>query len=310
MLAALWLAAGAAAAQDYPNRLLRFIVPNTPGSTQDTLARTMGNEMSRLLGQPIVVENKPGADSTIGYEYVAKTAPADGYTLASVNVTGLASLPATSRDLRFDPLKDLPPVIGIGESRFVLASAASLPWKTLPELVAHAKANPGKLNFGASVPIVRLPMEVIIRHYGLDIAHIPYSASAPYVQALIVGEIQMGIIPEGLAIAQGDKLRVLAVTGEKRRPPFLDVPTFAELGLGQIHGTAFSLNVRAGTPKPIVDKLYATAKQALEQPEMKANLAKMQLEISAETPEAAAANLAAQATFFSDTARAIGLRPQ
>jgi len=301
------LAATPAAAQDYPNRPIKFIVPNTAGSTQDSVARTMGVEMSKLLGQPIVVENKPGADSTIGYEFVARHAPADGYTVASVNVTGLASLPATSKDLRFDPLNDLPPIIGVGESRFVLASASLLPWKTFQGLVDYAKSNPGKLNFGASVPIVRLPMEVIIREHKLDIAHIPYSSSAPYVQALIVGEIHMGIIPEGLAIAQGDKLRVLAVTGERRRPPYLDVPTFAELGLPQIHGTAFSLNVRAGTPKTVIDKLYATAKQALEQPEMKASLAKMQLEASGESPEASAANLAAQAKFFAEIAKKIGM---
>jgi len=129
------LAATPAAAQDYPNRPIKFIVPNTAGSTQDSVARTMGVEMSKLLGQPIVVENKPGADSTIGYEFVARHAPADGYTVASVNVTGLASLPATSKDLRFDPLNDLPPIIGVGESRFVLASASLLPWKTFQVLM-------------------------------------------------------------------------------------------------------------------------------------------------------------------------------
>lgn len=292
-------------AQNYPNKIIRIIVPNTPGSTQDILPRIMTAEMSSALGQTIIVENKPGADSRIGYEYVAKEVPADGYTIASVNVTGLASLPFTTKDLRFDPLKDLPPIVGLAESRFALVSSINEPWKTFDELVAYAKANPGKLNYGASVPIVQLPMEELIRNLGLNIVHVPYPASALFVQALVGGEVQMGIVPEGYSTSLRDKLRTLALTGPRRREPFMDVPTFAELGFPQIPGTSFSLNVRAGTPKAVIDKLYAAASKALQNPAVKAQFEKAQLEIVNESPEHAANSLSAQGRFFAEITKKV-----
>ena len=128
------LGAAPTPAQDYPSKPIRYIVPNTPGVIVDTVARVMAAEMGKNLGQPMVVENKPGGNHAVGFEYVAKQAPADGYTVVSVLVPSMAILPVTAKELRFDPLKDLPPVIGLAEGKYVFGSAASQPWKTLAEL--------------------------------------------------------------------------------------------------------------------------------------------------------------------------------
>ena len=212
------LGAAPTPAQDYPSKPIRYIVPNTPGVIVDTVARVMAAEMGKNLGQPMVVENKPGGNHAVGFEYVAKQAPADGYTVVSVLVPSMAILPVTAKELRFDPLKDLPPVIGLAEGKYVFGSAASQPWKTLAELAAAAKASPGKLNFGESSPPVYLLAELLLRDLGLNVVHIPYSSGGGYLQAIVAGEVQMGFVGEGSAIGFGDKYRVLGVTGAQRSP--------------------------------------------------------------------------------------------
>ena len=212
-------------AQDFPNRPLRIIVANTPGTPLDAVARIMAPEMSKFLGQPVVVENKPGAGQQIGYEFVAKQAPADGYMIALVSVATLAIMPVTSKGLPFDPLKDLPPFIGLVEGRVVFAASANQPFRTLDELSQYAKANAGKLNYGASSPSVMLQTEAIVRRFGLNIVNVPYSANAPYVLALSTGEVQVGLRGESEAVALADKVRVLATTGDKRSAAFPNVPT-------------------------------------------------------------------------------------
>lgn len=297
-------------AQDYPSRLIKLIIVNAPGTSSDLAARAIAPEMSKVLGQPIVVENKAGANSLIGFEYVAKQEPADGYTMVALNVTSLATLPLIVKDLRFDPTRDLPPIMDISEGRYIFGSAASVPWKSFKELVVHAKANPGKLNYGASSSGTRLPTEALIRAVGVDVVHVPYSNARSYVQGLVAGDVQMGFVNEQIATSMGGKFRALAVTGERRLPAFNDAPTFAELGVPQIRGISNSLNVRAGTPKHAIDRLHAAASRALQQPEIKAQFAKIRLEIIADTPEAAARRLAEEAQFFGDIGRKIGIRPE
>lgn len=300
-----------AGAQEFPTKLIKLVVPNGPGVIGDTLARIMAPEMSKILGQSIVIENKPGADSIIGFEYVAKQVPADGYTLVLVTVPSLVTLPVTAKNLRFDPLKDLPPLIGLTEGRYVFGSAGRLPWKTFNELVANARANPGKLNYGSSNTNLQLSAELVIRDLGLNVVHIPYKAGATYVLAVSTGdEVQMGFLNEGAATALGDKFRVLAVTGDKRRPPFNDVPTFMELGLSNIPGVSFSLNVPSGIPKPAFEKLRAAASRALQDPDVKAKFSKLGLEATEQSPEAAARSLADAARLYVDIAKKVGLRPE
>lgn len=301
---------GTVSAQDQPSRVFRLVVPNTPGNIQDTVARVMAPEMSRFLGQPVIIENKPGAGGLIGLEYVAKQLPADGYAAASVAVASLATLPVTVKDLRFDPLADLPPVIGLIETRFVFGSASQLPWKSLNELVVHAKATPGRLNYGSPAPSVRLPTEVLLRGLGLDIVYVPYAGAAPYFKAVVAGEVQMGLVNEPQAIAFGDRFRVLAVTGERRSSHFPDAPTMTELGYRQIRGLSYSFNVRSGTPKPAIERLSAASSYALRQPEVRARFANLHVEIIDEPQDAAASRLSQDAKLFQEVAAAIGFKPE
>ena len=297
------------AAQDYPTKPIRLIVANSAGVPVDTIARIVSPEMSKFLGQPFVVENKPGAGQMIGYEYVAKQAPADGYTMVLVSVPVLATMPVERENLRFDPLKDLPPFVGLVEQRNVFGSSSKEPWTTFNELVANAKANPGKLNYGAASLLNRLIAEVLIRDLRLDVVYIPYSAAGPYVLALVSGEMHMGVAGETVVVPFGDKFKVLAVSGKERSTAYPNAPTFAELGYPQIPGLSYSLNVRGGTPSVIVDKLYAAASKAMQHSEVRAQFARLQYSIANETPEAAAKNLAEQVRLFSDIAKKIGIKP-
>ena len=304
---AAFIVAVAAMAQEYPNRPIRIVVPSTPGVPQDVIARVAAPEMSKMLGQPIFIENKPGADQVIGLEFVAKQQPADGYTLVLVAVGSLATLPVLVKDLRFDPLKDLPPISTMVEGRYVFGSSASKPWKTFQEFVAHAKANPGKLNFGASNNSVRMLAEAITRASGLGVVYVPYSQASAYLNAMVSGEVDMGVLAESATLSFGERFRTLAATGSQRRAPLMDVPTFAELGMPQIPSTSYSMNVAAGTSKAVVDKVYAATLHAMQQQTFKDQMAKLYMVVIADTPEAAARKLADDARFYADIARRIGL---
>ena len=308
--AALAACVGLATAQEFPTKALRIIVAGSPGTTPDLVARVMGNELPKVIGQAVVVENKPGAAEIVGYEFVAKQVPADGYTMALVTVSSMALLPVITKDLRFDPLKDLVPVAGLTEGRLIFGSSAKMPWKTFSEFLANAKANPGKLNFGAATPSSRFPSLVLIHSLGLDIVHVPYSTGGPYLLGLVGGDVQMGFIGESSAISFGDRFRVLAVTGDQRRPPFMDIPTLPELGFSQIRPLSHNLSVPAATPKALIDRLYAAASKALQLPEVAPQFAKIGLEIVARTPEAAAKNLADENRVYAEAARKAGVRPE
>lgn len=307
--AATCLLAGHAMAQDYPSRPIRFVVPSTAGASSDLLARVVATEMSKILGQPIVVDDKPGANQIIALENVIRS-PADGYTVGVVGVDGVVLLPLTTKALRFDPMNDLVPVAGLAEGRYVLAGPADRPWKNFNELVAYAKANPGKLNYGSSVHQVRFPVLLLIQKLGLDVVHIPYSGGAPYLQAIVSGTIDFGIISEGRVSTMGARARLFAVTGQKRTATHPDIPTFAELNFPQVKGAGYSLSVRAGTPKAVIDKLSAAAAVALERPEVKIALNNLMLESSYEKPEVAARTLTEQARFYADFAKEVNIQPE
>lgn len=302
--------AGVANGQDYPNKPIRLVVANTPGTIADVAARVVAPDLARALATPVLVENRPGSGGLLGYEYVARQAPADGYTVVVVFVQDLPTLPLTVKDLRFDTLKELPPIIGLVEGRFIFGSAAGLPWKSFNELVAYAKANPGKLNYGSSSSLSRLITEALVRDLGISVVHVPYAGGGPYLQGVVSGEVHMGIVNEPTAMSWGEKFRGLAVTGAQRLPALREVPTFSELGHPRIPGFSYSLNVRAGTPKAAVDKIYGAAVRTLDQPDVRSQFAKLRLEILGGTPEDAARYLAEQARFFADIARKVGIQPQ
>ncbi len=306
-----WLFVTPVLAQDYPTRTIRFVVPYSAGSPPDVVTRVMAAEMSRTLGQPTIVENKPGADTVIGYEYIARQMPADGYTVAIAPVTNMAILPLVAKDLRFDPVKDLPPFISLVEGKLVFGVSSAMPWKTFQETMSAIKANPKKWNYGSPSVLLRFPMLVLIQEQGLDITHIPYATAAPYYRAVIVNDVQMGFIAEATAVSTfGDKFRVLGVTGETRSKSYPDAPTFAALGYPQLPSNIFSFVVRAGTPQAIVTKLHGAAAQALRMPEVRTRFNGMQFEVVNDTPQTAEKRLADQARLFSEVAKKVGIQPQ
>jgi tripartite-type tricarboxylate transporter receptor subunit TctC len=302
----------AAQAQGFPNKPLHIIVPGTAGSSSDSAARFISADMSKHLGQPVVVENKPGANSIIGSEYVAKQAPADGYTILMNSLTGLVSLPIITKDLRFDPLADLPPVIGLTSGRFVWLTASTLPWKNIAEQSAAVRASPGKYNWGSGDPATQLLGDTVLRELGLHAmtTFIPYPAPAAFTRAVASGEIQLSITAQSAATPLGDRVRLLAITGDKRHPALPDVPTFAEAGLPNLPGLHWMLNVRAGTPEAAIAALHSAASQALKNPEVVARYAKLTMEIANLPPPAAAKVMSDTFRIFSDAARKAGIKPE
>jgi tripartite-type tricarboxylate transporter receptor subunit TctC len=297
-------------AQTYPDRLIKFVAPTSPGPASDMVARLVAEAMSKVLKQAIVVENKPGAEQMIGLEYVAKTAPADGYTVGVVGIDGQALMPLVYRQLRFDPLKDLTLVAGVGEVRYLLASPVGAPPKNFKELTDAARAAPGKFNYGSSTPHVRLYTFSLLQDLDLDLVHVPFPSGAPFVTALAAGTIDWGLITEGTAEPVKSRLRIHAITGNSRSPANPNVPTFAELGFPRIHGPAYALAVRTGTPKAVIDKLSAAAAVALSSPEFKARAQKMLFDARYESPEAVSRVLQERFRFYQDLTQRAGIKPE
>jgi tripartite-type tricarboxylate transporter receptor subunit TctC len=266
--------------------------------------------MPKTLGQPVVVENKPGAAEVVGYEFVAKQVPADGYTIALGTVSSLALMPVIMKELRFDPLKDLPPIIGLTEGRLILTTPINAPWKSFKEMLERVKAAPGKYNFGAGTPSSRFPMLIAMQQLGMDIVFIPYSTGGPYVQGLLAGDVQMGFLGMNSGIVYKDKLRVLAVTGTERRAPYQDVPTFMEVGLPQIHGLSHMLNVPVGTPRVAIDKLHASAIQAAKLPAVQSQLEKLGLDVRIRSADEANKYMQDEARSYVESAKRAGIRPE
>ena len=305
-----------AQAQEFPSRPIRIVVPNSPGVIADIVPRVLGPEMAKVLGQPIIIENRPGANYALGLEIVAKQAPADGYTISSVNVETLASLPVTLKELRFDPGSDLPPFAGLVESKFLFGSNPRYPWKSFQEMVANAKANPGKLNTG--VPSLQdatyLFLLAVRQKFGLTFVDVPYKgAAAAYSQAIMVNEVQLALAGEASAAAglAAKSVRAIAVSGGRRAKSFPDVPTLEELGVAGADSVLVMLSAPSGTPVPILDKLNAAAVRALQLPEVKERIAKSAgYEVVTSTREEFAKVLSGRLQRYAEIARTAGIKPE
>ncbi|HMK78589.1 MAG TPA: tripartite tricarboxylate transporter substrate binding protein [Xanthobacteraceae bacterium] len=267
--------AGAALAQSYPTRPIRLIVPFGAGGGTDNLARIAEPVVSRTLGQPLVIENRPGGGSVIGMDIVAK-APGDGYTLVMVDST-IAVNPAL-KPLPYDTLKDFAPVSLLATAPVILLAHPKVPAKTLAELVALAKANPGKLNYasGGNGSSTHLGGELLKLVAGIDIVHVPYKGTGPAMSDLIGGHVD--VMFSGISSAKpfmdSGALRAYAVTGETRNGAVPDVPTFAEVGLGGVTASTYwGVLAPRGTPPEIVEKLSAAFARALKDPATAARLA-------------------------------------
>ena len=277
-LAALCLAAPVVAA-DYPTKPLKLIVPYPPGAGTDAVSRLVADRLAVRLGQPVVVENRVGADGNIGTDAMAKAAP-DGYTLGVATPGPVAVGKSLYPNLPYDPVRDLVPVIRLNEAPVVLLVHPSVPAKSVAELIAFAKANPGKLNaaIAANGSMNHLVTELFKHDAGVNIVSIPYKGGAPAIQDVLGGRVEVLFISVSSVVPQVEagKLRALAVAAPTRSPFLPGVPTMAEAGLPNVVGSQWNgIVVPAGTPQPIVDKLNTEMQAILADPDMKERFAKL-----------------------------------
>jgi tripartite-type tricarboxylate transporter receptor subunit TctC len=264
--------------QTYPSRPIRLVVGFAPGGAADFVARTLAEPLGRSLGQPIVIDNRPGAGSSIAAEYVAKSAP-DGYTLLIASPSSILVNPLINKQSAFDPLKDLLPVTKVSSSPLVVAVNSSLGFSSMRDLVLYGKANPGKLNFATSGngSAPHLAAVLFQRVAGVQMVHVPYKGGGPAVQSVLAGDTQLSFAtpPSVLPLVQAGRLRALAVTSRSRTPLVPGVPGMAEAGLPDYEISFwYGFFVPAGTPAAALQRLYEETAQALRLPEVSRVLAK------------------------------------
>ena len=294
---ALLAAAPGPALAQYPNKPVRIVVPYPPGGTTDILARLTAARLTESMGQPFVVENRPGASGGIGSQAVAKSAP-DGYTLVMATISSHGIVSSISK-LPYDPVKDFSPVTVIGSTPNVILVHPDLPAKNLAELLKLAREKPGKLNFGSTSPggSPHMSAELLKMMAKVDMVHIPYKGAGPMLTDLIGGQIQIGFdnLPSSMGHIKSGKVRAVAVTTTKRWPGTPDVPTVAESGVpGYEVSGWFGLLAPAGTPKPVIDALYRAASAMLKQPDVQKQMLELGAEPGGNTPDAFGKQIAAE----------------
>ena len=264
-----------AAAQSYPSKPIRLVVGYPPGGSNDILARIVGQKLAERIGQPVIIENKPGADSNIAAVYVAKAAP-DGYTLLIGASGAMTYNPGLYQHLPFDPEKDFVPITLFASDPLVFAVNPSFPATSMKELIAMARAKPGSLSYAAGAPPMYVATEWFKKMADVDILHIPYKGSGPSVMAAVSGEVPLVVVSIGPALAQlrAGKLRPLAVTARERAFLLPDTPTVKEaVGLDLEGGIWVGMFAPAGTPSAIIDKLYSELAVVLKSDSMKEKFA-------------------------------------
>lgn len=273
VIAGLVTASNLVAAQSFPDKTITLVVPNPPGGLVDTSARLLSEPLTRVIGQPVVVDNKPGASGNIAYQYVANAKP-DGYTLL-ISYSGYhVGNPSLMDKLPWDPVKDFSPIALLTVSTNVIAVHPSVPVNNLKEFIAYAKANPGKLNYASqgNGSVSHIGTEMFKQSTGVDMVHVPYKGSGPAIQDVLAGQVQVFIStpPSLMQHIQSGKLKGIAVTGKNRHPGMPNVPTTAEAGLPSFQLESWvGLFAPAKTPEPIVNKLADAVKRSLALPEVK-----------------------------------------
>ena len=302
---------GNAAAQPYPNRPIKLIVPFPAGGPPDTIARLVGNDMSSRLGQTVVIDNRPGAGATIGTRTAASAEP-DGYTLLFASTTSLSIGPALFKNLDYDAVKSFAPVASVSLGAMVVAVNAAVPAKTLQELVAYAKANPGKLHNGAGVASPpHIAWGLFTLTTGTDIVFVPYRGMAQAMTDLVAGQIQMMIDGIGslLPHIRDGKVRAVAVTGTTRSGDLADVPTMIESGYPDYVLSFWTgILAPAGTPPDIVAKLNGVINDGLKSAQTKHDLAKFNVEPNITSSREFSAFLAAEARKWADIVKATNIK--
>ncbi|NKE68091.1 tripartite tricarboxylate transporter substrate binding protein [Ramlibacter sp. RBP-2] len=286
--ACLAIVAAGAAAQGFPERTVKFVVPYPPGGFNDTLARVSAEKLTKMWNQPVVVENKPGGNTTVGNVFVAKS-PADGYTIL-ISPLPFSALPGLyGANLPYDALKDFTPLVWAGSTQNALVVRNDLPVNTVKEFIEYAKKNPGKVNYGStgSGSSNHLSMELFMKMTGTKMQHIPYKGSAPAVTAMIGGEIDalFDNVPNVVNHIKAGKMKVIGVSGSQRAPLLPDAPTVAEAGVpGYEVNVWFGMQLPAGTPKPVVDKLNRDIVTLLKEPDVVQRFRNAGVEVVASTP--------------------------
>lgn len=303
--------AAAAETDNYPVRPVRIIVPFNPGGPVDAIARAIAVKLTQQWGKQVIVENKGGAATIIGWDTVAKS-PADGYTVLLAGAGGRTTLPSVAT-LPFDPAKDLVAVAAVASSPNVFVVNAALGKNTLPEFISYAKANAGRVNHGLSAPgtVTQFVATQLSQGAAVKWEDIPYRGGAPAVTALMAGEIDMLTADLGavLAMEEAGKLRVLAVADTQRSPLLPKVPTTSEQGFPNVVAVnVYGVFAPNGTPKPILRKIADSLGQITAQPELKEQFAKLGLQPDNRGPEAFESYLRAQTAQWAPVAKASGVR--
>ena len=312
LLAIAPLAHGQAAS--YPAKPIRLVVPFPPGGATDILARAIGQRFSEVLGQPVIVDNRPGAGGNIGSELVAKAAP-DGYTLLMGTVGTHAINPSLYAKMPYDHVKDFAPVILVAGVPNVLVVHPSVPARTVGEFITYAKANPGKLNFASSGSgtSIHLAGELFKVMAGVQMTHVPYKGSSPAIQDLLGGQVQLMFdnLPSALPQIKAGKLRALAVTTANRTPALPDVPTVAEAGLPGFEASSwFGVLAPAGTPPAIIARLNAEGVKWLATPEAKEKMQNLGANAAGGTPDDFAAHIRAETVKWARVVKESGAKAE
>jgi tripartite-type tricarboxylate transporter receptor subunit TctC len=299
-----------AAAQDYPSKPVKIVIGYSAGGGNDIIVRVMAPEMTRGLGQPVIVENKPGAQSIIAAELVAKSAP-DGYTIFMGPSGPMTINPATYSKLPYHPIRDFAPISLICQFPLIVTVSAQLPVRSVKELIDYAKANPGKANYASSAGIFQMTTELFKQKTGTQLEMIPYKGSGESVQAVIGGQVLVTIVdpPPASGPIKAGTLRALAVTSGRRHPSWPDVPTMAEAGVPDMEvpvWTAFF--APAKTPPAIVARLQKEVARVVHTPEVKERFVQMGLDPVGGTPEQLARIVARDLEKYTAVAKAANIK--
>jgi tripartite-type tricarboxylate transporter receptor subunit TctC len=315
LLAALTLPVGIphVLAQDsYPSKPVEFVVPFAAGSATDTLARVLGEKMSASLGQPIVVDDRPGASGFLAAQNVARAEP-DGHTVLITSNTTHAANQSLFKKLPYDPVADFAPVTKLGTITLALVVNPSVPASTAGELIAYGKAHPGELTFGSGSSSSRIAGEMLKALAGIDMLHVPYKSNPQAVTDLLGGQISLVFadVSTTLPQAKAGKVKALAVSSAQRSPLAPDLPTMVEAGVPGYELTAwFAAFVPAGTPEPVVDKLNAAFKAALADPKVTESLLNAGIEPTSSTPDELRAFVASETEKWAKIVKAAGIEPE
>jgi tripartite-type tricarboxylate transporter receptor subunit TctC len=312
--AILLLAPLLASAQSYPTRGIRLVIPYASGGAAGTVGRLLADKMSVSIGQPVIVDHRPGGGTIIGNNMVAKAAP-DGYTLVMGTVTSHAMLSSLSTRVPFDPEKDFAPISLITSLPFVLLAHPSVPAANVPDLVALARQQPGKLSFGSAGNGTsnHLAGELFKSIAKVDMLHVPYKGSAPALADLLGGQIttMFDLTPTALAQIAGGKVRAIAITSARRSSVAPNIPTMAEAGVPGVEVVSwFGILAPAGTPAPIVNFLNAEIVKAMNAPDVRQQMAALGADVVTNTPQEFAAYISAERAKWAMVVREAGIKPE